>query len=508
MRTSGILMHITSLPGPYGVGTMGAQAYDFVDFLKAAGQSFWQILPLTPTGYGDSPYQSCSAFAGNYYLIDLTALVRGGLLREEELQRIHWCDREDRADFGLLYENRLKVLRLAYGRFPGSEKFDGFCRANADWLSDFGLYMALKDRYQGKPWYEWEPGIRFRDPDAVWKARHELGEEIRFYYFLQYLFHDQWQALHRYALENGIRIIGDVPIYVPLDSVDVWTSPELFQLDKSLTPVLVAGVPPDGFTADGQLWGNPLYRWDRMAGDGYAWWIRRLRAAGSLYDTVRLDHFRGFSSYWAVPYGAPNAKDGKWLPGPGLPFIRAIQKALPDLQIIAEDLGYLTPEILKLRDASGYPGMKVLEFAFDAKEPSDYLPHNYTSNSVCYIGTHDNMTMRQWLDTADEKTRQYAWEYMNLSAEEGPVWGAIRTAFASVSQLCVVQMQDFLNLGQEARMNFPGTVSGDNWTWRMKDRSTSPELSAAIRRLTKLYGRLAIQKYANAAMPLKIGEQK
>ena len=502
MRSSGILMHITSLPGPYGIGTMGRQAYSFVDFLKEAGQSYWQILPLTPTGYGDSPYQSCSAFAGNHYLIDLDLLVEDGLLQKQEIASICWENGEERADFGLLYENRLAVLKLAYRRFADERGFDFFCRDNADWLSDFALYMALKDRFQGKPWYEWDRDLKYRDPDAVWNARQELKDEIRFYQFVQYLFYKQWSALHSYAHEQGISIIGDVPIYVPMDSVDVWHNPELFQLDQDLNPEMVAGVPPDGFTADGQLWGNPLYRWDVMERAGFTWWTHRLACASRLYDIIRLDHFRGFESYWAVPYGDINARGGKWIKGPGMAFISAIQKKLPDLKMIAEDLGYLTQEVLDLRDASGYPGMKVLEFAFDSREPSDYLPHNYNSNTVCYTGTHDNMTMRQWLETASQDAVDYAAEYMNLSEREGMVWGVIRTAFSSVSDLCVVQMQDFLDLGGEARMNFPGTLSSDNWTWRMKENMATPELAERIRKLTKLYDRLGHQKHQTAVKPL------
>ena len=498
MRSSGILMHITSLPGPCGVGTMGRQAYSFVDFLKAAGQSFWQILPLTPTGYGDSPYQSCSAFAGNPYLIDLGLLLEDGLLAEEDLRGICWCSSETKVDFGLQYQHNQATLRKAFFRFQGSEEFDSFCRKNACWLSDFALYMALKDENGGAPWYSWERNLKFRDPDTMWKIRRKLKEQIRFYQFVQFLFYRQWNALHAYAKTQGVEIIGDVPIYVPLDSVDVWRNPELFQLDADLNPEMVAGVPPDGFTADGQLWGNPLYRWDEMEKTGFGWWIQRLSAAGKLYDVIRLDHFRGFEAYWAVPFGDKNARRGKWVQGPGMAFLDAIREKLPDLPLIAEDLGFLTQKVLDLRDASGYPGMKVLEFAFDSREPCDYLPHTYEKNTVCYTGTHDNMTMRQWFDTASEDAADYATEYMNLSKKEGLVWGVIRTAFASVSDLCMVQMQDFLNLGAEARMNFPGTLSDSNWSWRMKPNAATPELAERIRRLTILYDRLGHQKHETA----------
>ena len=492
MRSSGILMHITSLPGPYGVGTMGKAAYAFVDFLKKAGQTRWQILPLAPTGYGDSPYQSCSTFAGNHYLIDLDTLVDQGLLQTGELTAIAWNQSEDRVDYGMLYNNRLKVLRLAYSRFTGSETFDSFCRDNSLWLPDFALFMALKDRTGGKPWYQWEDGLKHREPEAIWQARQALKEEVRFYSFVQYLFFSQWKALTDYAHKNDIQIIGDVPIYVPLDSVEVWSSPELFQLDENLTPTAVAGCPPDAFSEDGQLWGNPLYRWEDHAADGYGWWLRRLGAAARLYDVVRIDHFRGFEAYWAVPYGEPTAKNGKWVKGPDMDFIRAIKKGLPGIEMIAEDLGYLTQEVLDLRDGSGYPGMKVLEFAFDSKEPSDYLPHTYTANTVCYTGTHDNMTMRQWFETAEPEAVAYASEYMHLSEEEGLVWGVIRTAMASVSDMCIVQLQDYLNLGGEARMNFPGTQTSANWTWRVRPGYDTEELATKILALTRLYGRIKI----------------
>ena len=489
MRKSGILMHITSLPGAYGVGTMGKNAYDFVDFLEKAGQTYWQILPLTPTGYGDSPYQSCSTYAGNPYLIDLELLVEDGLLEAQEAEGITWNSREDKVDFGLLYNHRETVLRKAYSRFAGGEAFDAFCQENSRWLADFALFMALKAKFQGKPWYEWEEKLKFRDADALWQIRRELSEEVRFYQFVQFIFQKQWEALRAYAAKANVKIIGDVPIYVPLDSVDVWSNTELFQLDETLVPTAVAGCPPDAFSEDGQLWGNPLYRWDVMEKTGFAWWKARLAAAGERYDVVRFDHFRGFEAYWSVPYGDKTARGGQWFKGPGMAFISAIQTALPQLELIAEDLGFLTQEVLDLRDGSGLPGMKILEFAFDSREPSEYLPHTYPANSVCYTGTHDNMTMRQWFETASEEAVEYASEYMTLSEQEGLVWGVIRTAFSSVSDTCIVQMQDYLDLGGEARMNFPGTQTDANWTWRMLPGQTTDALAQKIKRLTVLYGR-------------------
>ena len=494
MRSSGILMHITSLPGPYGVGTIGKPAFDFVDFLHKAGQRYWQLLPLTPTGYGNSPYQSCSAYAGNHYLIDLEQLAEEGLLAKSQLEQIQWAVREDKTDFGILYHNRLNVLALAYENFAGGEDFDKFCAQAADWLPDFALFMALKEQNNGAPWYQWQKPLKCREPEAIWQARQQLKDRVRFFGFVQYLFFRQWQALQDYAHKNNVRIIGDVPIYVPYDSVEVWCSPELFQLDENMTPTAVAGCPPDAFTEDGQLWGNPLYRWDAHEKDGYGWWIRRLKAAARLYDVIRIDHFRGFEAYWSVPYGDTTAKNGKWVKGPGLGFLNAIQKALPQVGLIAEDLGFLTQEVLDLRDASGLPGMKVLGFAFDSREPSSYLPYQYPANSVCYTGTHDNMTMRQWFDTASKDAVEYATEYMTLTEAEGLVWGVIRTAMSSVSDLCVVQMQDYLDLGAETRMNFPGTQTDANWTWRLTEGYLTNDLAAKIKRMSILYGRYTEKK--------------
>lgn len=490
MRASGILMHITSLPSPYGIGTMGKEAYDFVDFLKKAGQKYWQILPLSPTGYGNSPYQGISTFAGNPYLIDLEALIKGGLLEKEEAEAVEWSEEPDRVDFGILYNNRFLMLRKAYERFTDWEALDAFVEAQSDWLPDYALFMAIKDSRNGADWNTWPDGLRLRQPEALDEARETLAEEIRFQYFMQYLFSSQWTKLRAYAAENGISIIGDVPIYVPLDSADVWSAPQQFQLDADRHPELVAGVPPDYFTADGQLWGNPLYNWDYMKETGYAWWLKRLSAAAKLFDIVRLDHFRGFESYWAVPAGDKTARGGHWVKGPGLDFITCLKENLPELHFIAEDLGYLTKEVLALRDASGYPGMKVLEFAFDSREPSDYLPHTYTPNSVCYTGTHDNLTMQQWFDEADEEAIAYAKEYMGLNEEEGYVYGMIRGGMSSVSSLFVVQIQDYLTLGARSRMNFPGTLTNNNWTWRAERGMIDDRLAQRIYKITKLYGRL------------------
>ena len=490
MRECGILMHITSLPGPYGIGTMGKNAYRFVDFLEAAGQSCWQILPLTPTGFGDSPYQSFSACAGNHYLIDLDILVEEGLLKQEEITGISWGKEADRVDFGTMYAHRLRILEKACNRFIPDADYEAFVKENRDWLEDYAIFMALKASMGGKLWLEWPEELKCHKESALAVKHLELKAAVRLQYFLQYQFDRQWKALRRYAGGKGIRIIGDVPIYVPLDSADVWAEPGLFQLDASCRPKRVAGCPPDSFSADGQLWGNPLYDWDKMKQSGYAWWIRRLSAAARMYDVVRFDHFRGFESYWSIPAGDKTAAFGRWEKGPGIDFIHAVQKALPELDFIAEDLGFMTPEVKKLQEDSGYPGMKVIQFAFDSREESDYLPHTYPVNSVCYSGTHDNLTMVQWLEEASEEDIAFAKAYLGLSQEEGYIKGIIRGCMGSVSRLCVILMQDYLELGAFARMNFPGTLSSNNWSWRAEPGFITEELTKRIHETTRIYGRL------------------
>ena len=483
-------MHISSLPGPYGIGSMGKRAYEFADFLRDAGQAYWQILPLTPTGYGDSPYQSFSTFAGNPYLIDLETLMEEGLLLKEEADSVTWNWSETRVDYGCLYNERGKLLRKAYARFAEQDKLDAFIAKHALWLEDCTLFMALKERFGGQPWQTWPRELMLREADAIARAKQELAGEMRYHAFCQYLFFGQWEKLRRYANDNGLKIIGDVPIYVPMDSADVWARPDLFQLDEGCLPEVVAGCPPDSFSADGQLWGNPIYRWDRMKENGYRWWIRRLSAAAAMYDVVRFDHFRGFESYWSIPAGDTTAAGGHWELGPGLEFIRAIQAALPELDFIAEDLGYVTPEVRKLQEDSGYPGMKVIQFAFDSRETSDYRPHTYPVNSVCYSGTHDNLTLAQWFDEASDEDIAMAKAYLGLNREEGYVKGMIRGCMSSVSDLCIVQMQDYLELGGFARMNFPGTLSSANWTWRAAPGFLTEELKQRIHETTRRYARL------------------
>ena len=491
MRASGILMHVSSLPSPYGIGTLGKAAYGFVDFLCEAKQRYWQLLPMNPTGYGDSPYQGLSTFAGNPYFIDLDQLVEECLLTREEVEAYAWGDHPASVDFGLLYENRLSLLHKAYGRFiqMPNRDFLQFVKREQDWLPDYALFMALKKRSGDRDWSEWDMPLRLRDPEALAELRPELKYEITFYYFLQYKFFEQWNRLRQYAQKRGVQLIGDVPIYVPHDSADVWANPELFQLDENREPVAVAGCPPDGFTADGQLWGNPLYDWDAMRADGYQWWLRRLRAAARMYDIVRIDHFRGFESYWAVPADAQTARDGQWIKGPGLEFVEILKKELAGLRFIAEDLGYLTPEVIELQRQSGFPGMKVLEFAFDPREPSNYLPHNYDHACVCYTGTHDNATLAQWLDECDADTLEFTKNYLALTPEEGYTWGVIRGGMGCVADLFVAQMQDYLGLGAAARMNTPGTLGGQNWRWRLEKQQLTHELAGKIGTITQRYGR-------------------
>lgn len=493
MRTGGILMHITSLPAPYGVGTMGASARRFVDFLQAAGQSLWQILPVCPTGYGDSPYQSYSTFAGNPYLIDLDDLEQEGLLQPQEYRRLDWGNDPAAVDYGKLYRNRYPVLRQACKRLLASppDTYGLFCAEQAFWLEDYALFMAIKEANGGEPWIQWEPALRNRDPKVLERVRHALGDDIDFWKSVQFLFFHQWNALKDYANCHGVRIIGDLPIYVSADSVDVWAQREQFQLDDQFRPTEVAGCPPDGFAADGQLWGNPLFDWDYMEKDGYRWWVDRIAYQCQIYDILRIDHFRGFDSYYAIPYGQSTAAGGRWRPGPGMKLFQAVEQALGKKEIIAEDLGFLTPSVHQLRNDTGFPGMKVLQFAFDSRDEEgvNYLPYNYPANCVAYVGTHDNDTVQGWLRSANPEDIAYAREYLHLDPVEGEHWGMMRTIWASTAQQAVVQMQDLLGLGSEARMNTPST-SGSNWRWRALPGFDRPELAAKLHRQMELYGRL------------------
>ena len=496
-RSSGILMSMSALPSKYGIGSMGKCAYEVVDFLKAAGQKYWQLLPLGPTSYGDSPYSSFSTFAGNPYFIDLDMLIADGLLRRADLKGINWGEDEQSTDYGRIYDNRFKILRRAFER--GGERLAAetaeFRRKNA-WVENYALYMAVKASFGMVSWMEWpDEAIRTHRPEAVREYGEKLRGDVDFYVFLQYLFYEQWQKLHAYAHDNGVQFIGDIPIYVALDSADVWSDPQFFQLDGNNVPTEVAGVPPDAFTEDGQLWGNPLYDWDAMAADGYGWWIRRIDGARKLYDIIRIDHFRGFESYWAVPYGDTTAKNGHWKPGPGMNLVGVLTSWFSDLRLIAEDLGYITPGVKKLLSDSGLPGMKVMEFAFDAHGESDYLPHRCERNSVCYLGTHDNDTVLGWLETTGKDDRQFAERYMHITSDEGWCWGMIRTGMSTASDLFVMQMQDVLELPASARMNTPGTASG-NWRWRMLPGAANRRLAKKLRTYTETFRRLEIEKPA------------
>ena len=491
MRRAGILMHISSLPSPYGIGTMGQTAREFVDFLAAGGQSCWQILPIGQTSYGDSPYQSFSSFAGNPYFIDLDELAGQGLLQPEEYQSLDWGGDPASVDYGLMYRTRYPVLRLACGRLLEREResVEQFSRENCDWLEDYALFMALKDSHGGVSWHQWPEGERLRRPEALEQARQALKADMDFWKCVQYLFFRQWYALKSYANSKGIAIIGDLPIYVAMDSADVWAEPEMFQLDEHNVPTEVSGVPPDCFSEDGQLWGNPLYNYEAMAKDGFGWWIRRIGGAQKLYDVIRIDHFRGFESYWAIPYGETTAKNGRWVKGPGMSLVGVLTGWFRDLDFIAEDLGYPSPEVVQLLSDSGLPGMKVLEFAFDSRDPSDYLPHSCNFNSICYTGTHDNAPLALWRTEADKADIAFAKKYLGLNDEEGFNAGIIRGGMSCQSRLFVAQMQDYLGLGKGCRMNTPGTSSG-NWQWRMLSGEASKKLAKSIHETTRIYGRL------------------
>jgi 4-alpha-glucanotransferase len=499
-RASGILLHPTSLPGPYGIGDIGPQAYTWIDFLSKAGCSLWQVLPLGPTGYGDSPYQCFSSFAGNPYLISPKTLLEEGLLRIEDLAGRPYFP-PNRVDYGMVIPWKLALLdrasdRFHKGIFPKIKaELAEFEALHAAWLEDFALFMALKDAHGGAAWYTWEPSLRGRDPDAMKEVRQKYSTAIQSQIFRQFLFFRQWTALRAYAAEQNIKIIGDIPIFVAHDSADVWAHPELFYLDERGNPTVVAGVPPDYFSSTGQLWGNPLYRWDVHAANGYAWWIERLRAVLELVDIVRLDHFRGFAAYWEVPGGNTTAEIGRWVPGPGKDFFRAVNEALGDtsaplstgLPIIAEDLGVITPDVVEMRDSFDLPGMKIFQFAFAAKPDDPFLPHNYPRNCVVYTGTHDNDTARGWYERVAEAERDFFRRYV---AGDGSnvSWDMIRAVWSSVANFALAPMQDSLGLGNEARMNYPGNPSG-NWTWRMPENATNDELCHRIKELNYLYSR-------------------
>lgn len=487
-RKSGILMHISSLPSPHGIGTMGKCAYEFADFLKETGQKVWQVLPVGHTSYGDSPYQAYSSYAGNPYLIDLDMLCEKGLLEKSEYENIDRGENAAAVDYGLIYENRLPILKKAASRLIENPPTDyyTFLEENVFWLDDYAAFMALKAQNGDEGRAQWRKELRSKNDKSRFIAD---CEDARLFKAVQYLFFSQWYALKEYVNSLGIEIIGDLPIYCASDSADVWAEPEIFVLDEEFLPKIVAGCPPDAFSPLGQRWGNPIYNWEKIEEENFVWWERRLSYALKVFDVVRIDHFRGFDSYFVIDREEETAVNGRWLEGPKMKLFDALKESIgEDLPIIAEDLGYLTDSVRRLLAATGYPGMKVLEFAFDSREGGEYLPHNYPINSVCYIGTHDNEPAESWFENLPEEDKAAAKAYLNLTREEGISYGLMRGAMASNSFLTVFQMQDVLAKGKEARMNIPSTESG-NWQWRMRNGEITREIKEKLRDMTKLFGR-------------------
>jgi 4-alpha-glucanotransferase len=502
-----VLLPVTSLPSKYGIGCFSKEAYEFIDFLKDAGQSYWQILPLGQTGYGDSPYQAFSTFAGNPYFIDPEQLLKAGYITRKDLGTGRSAGDPMYVDYGAIYRYRFRMLRKAYENSPyalqpsgkwtdpkyGEERvsFDAFRAKAKAWLPDYALFEAVKAHFGGRSFLEWDVDIRRRKPEALKKYQELLADEVRFYEFQQYMFDCEWHALKKYANAKGISIIGDIPIYVAMDSSDTWSHPELFKLDESGKPTVVAGCPPDGFSATGQLWGNPIYNWEYHRKTGFEWWIARIRNCFELYDIVRIDHFRGFDEYYEIPAGDTTAVRGQWTQGPGFALFEALNAALGKKPIIAEDLGFLTPSVIRLVKKTGYPGMKVLQFAFDSREESDYLPHNYQHNCVVYTGTHDNETMRGWFRNVNRHDRAFAKRYAGIGSEKTAVYGFIRCALESVADTAIIPIQDYLDLGDEARINHPSTLGGLNWRWRLQPGQLTAELAKKMKRMAADYGRQA-----------------
>lgn len=494
MRESGILFPVFSIPSRFGIGCFSKEAYDFVDFLEGAAQGYWQILPVGPTGYGNSPYQPFSAFAGNPYFISPEQLIDDGLLTWDECNACDFGNDETKVDYGALYQNRDALLKLAYDRFRESassdKEYKAFLKKESDWLEDYALYTALKSRFNGASWLDWDPDIKMRKPMALAKASGELADDIGFVYFKQYMFDKQWRALREYANDRNVKIIGDLPFYVSLDSADCWAHPEVFLMDRDLNPKVVAGCAPDAFSRTGQLWGNPIYDWKSLASRGYDWWVRRIRRNYEFYDVIRIDHFHGFCEYYAVPYGDETAEKGKLHKGPGMDLFRALKNQIGELRIIAEDLGNVTPENEKLLEDSGFPGMKVLQYGFTSWD-SCYVNHRHTGNCVVYTGTHDNTPTYAWVQEINDGERDFCRRYINsMNSDYGQlVWDIIREAYRSVADLCIIPLQDYLCMGREARLNTPGTSEG-NWEWRLRPNFLSDDLKRSIRGLTELYSRV------------------
>lgn len=489
MRSCGILMHISSLPSPYGIGTFGKEAERFADWLKQAGQKYWQVLPIGPTGYGDSPYQPFSSFAGNPLLIDLDELAENGFITRKSVEDSDYGADPTYVDFDKVRKCKMELLREAFAGFTDDVGYTSFVMDEQDWLDDYALFTALKDKFGGRTWTEWDEDIKLRSPEALKKWREELKDEIKFVKFVQYIFFRQWDRFHRYCNKNGIQIIGDIPIYVSPDSADVWAQPELFELDERRNPKRVAGVPPDYFSATGQLWGNPLYNWEEMHRTGYKWWLARIGKAKENYDMLRIDHFRAFDTYYAIPAGHKTAEHGTWEKGPGMELFNAIKNDLGDVNIIAEDLGEIFDSVKVLLKDTGFPGMRVLQFGFNPDNTdNDHLPHNYPVNCCAYTGTHDNAPIMQWYREADAATRAMAKRYLKPNFFERFNMCCIRTVYASPASLAIIPMQDILGLGKESRMNVPSTVGG-NWSWRMLSGKLTPQIAEKLHDLTVTYFR-------------------
>ena len=491
MRASGILMHIASLPNDYGIGKLGHEAYNFADFLKKSGQHYWQILPLSQTGYGDSPYQSFSVYAGNPYFISFEMLEENGLLEKSEYTSIKWCESQRYIDYSTLYENVYEVLKKAFERFKKALplSFKVFKDENKEWLDNYALFMALKSIHGGKPWVEWEESLRMREPKAVSQAERLYADEIEFQRFIQFKFYEQWNLLKEYVNSNGMEIIGDIPIYTAYDSADVWCEPELFQLDENRVPTVVAGFPPDGFAIDGQLWGNPIYDWDKMKQTDYNWWVSRMSFAKKIYDIVRIDHFIGFDRYYAIPYDSKSAHDGKWKQGPAYDLFRTIKEKTGNNGIIAEDLGIITPSVRKMLRQAGYPGMKVLQSAFSPDGKSEYLPQNFKSpNCIVYTSTHDSDTVAGWFKCCDKNTKRFCKDYLKIRRSADAPNAFIELAWKSSANAAIAAMQDLCGYDSEARMNVPSTL-GNNWRWRALQSDFSDEKAEYLKHLTVLANR-------------------
>lgn len=490
MRRSGVLLPIFSLPSKQGIGAFSKEAYDFVDFLEKAGQKLWQLLPLSPTSFGDSPYQSFSAFAGNPYFIDLYELEKKGWLTKSDIEGADLGSSQTSIDYEKIYFNMYPLFRKAYEKsdIKNDSNFIAFCKENSDWLDDYALFMAVKNDFGGRSYLEWDDDIRTRQPKALEKYLKKDAAEVEFYKFLQYEFDLEWKALKKYANDKGIEIVGDIPIYVSPDSADVWANPQYFQLDSKGFPIDVAGCPPDCFSATGQLWGNPLYEWEVHEKEDYEWWIKRIAHCFKLYDIVRIDHFRGFESFYCIPYGKETAEIGEWRKGPGMKLFNAIKKTLGDIPIIAEDLGLITEPVRELLKESGYPGMKVMEFAFDSREPSNYLPYNYDKNCIVYTGTHDNSTLAGWIKIVNKDDIKFAKKYLQVKFTCKLREAIIRACMNSVADTCIIPLQDYLGIDDSGRINEPSTV-GKNWKWRMKPQDMNDKLAAYMSDMVKLYNR-------------------